>query len=162
MWRLQINGGSAYNLTGIAGAADLVAFAHGALFLPAISTLQAAIGRGHINNMPGLTAQTLRHYPPQSIAMHKGHLDQTRKNQQSTKNKKPVATDEHPNSNTPNIRAHTCFVAFYKPTGKFYTDQTGQFPVVSAQGNQYVMILYNVDSNAILTKPYATKLATSF
>ena len=111
--------------------------------------------------MPGLTAQTLRRFLPQSASINKGHLDQTRKNQKSTKNKKPVATDEHPNSDKPNTQTYTCFVAVYKPTGKIYTDQTGQFPIVLAQGNKYVMILYYINSNAILAKPFATKSATS-
>lgn len=30
------------------------------------------------------------------------------------------------------------------------TDQTGIFLIVSQQGNQYIMVLYNYDSNAIL------------
>ena len=30
------------------------------------------------------------------------------------------------------------------------TDQTGRFPIMSNKGNQYIMVLYNYDSNAIL------------
>jgi hypothetical protein len=37
--------------------------------------------------------------------------------------------------------------------GKIYTDQTGRFPVVSSKGNNYIMILYDYDSNAILAQP---------
>ena len=33
---------------------------------------------------------------------------------------------------------------------KLYSDQTGRFPVTSYRGNQYVMIAYHCDSNAIL------------
>ena len=31
-----------------------------------------------------------------------------------------------------------------------FTDQTGQFPKKSSQGNQYIMVLTHIDSNAIL------------
>ena len=34
-----------------------------------------------------------------------------------------------------------------------YTDQTRQFPVVSSQGNKYIMVLCKTDGNLILVKP---------
>ncbi|KAI2495546.1 hypothetical protein MHU86_18991 [Fragilaria crotonensis] len=63
--------------------AELVAFAHAALFSPALSTLQKAIDNGYLPNFLGLTALGLP--IPASVAMIKGHLDQSRKNQRSTK-----------------------------------------------------------------------------
>jgi len=65
----------------------LVAFAHGAFFSPAFSTLQQALAKNYINNFPGLSEQTLCQHPPWSVAMVKGHLDQSRQNQWSTKPK---------------------------------------------------------------------------
>ena len=65
--------------------ADMVAFSHAALFSPSLSTLQRALDSGYITGFPGLTASNLKKFPPQSIAMHKGHLDQSRKNYRSTK-----------------------------------------------------------------------------
>ncbi len=49
------------------------------------------------------------------------------------------------------------FVQIYNVDGddailKMYTDQTGRFPKKSSQGNQYVMVLVELDSNAILVK----------
>ena len=38
------------------------------------------------------------------------------------------------------------------PTGRVYTDQTGAFPIVSSRGVKAVMVLYDYDSNAILTE----------
>ena len=37
-------------------------------------------------------------------------------------------------------------------TGRIDTDRTGEFPVVSSQGNLYILILYNYDINAILAE----------
>jgi hypothetical protein len=33
------------------------------------------------------------------------------------------------------------------------TDQTGRFPITSSRGSKYIMVVYDYDSNAILTKP---------
>jgi hypothetical protein len=43
--------------------------------------------------------------------------------------------------------------------GQIYTDQTGRFPVVSSKGNNYIMILYDYDSNAILAQPIKDRTA---
>ena len=36
--------------------------------------------------------------------------------------------------------------------GTISTNQTGRFPIMSQKGNQYMMVLYNYDSNAILAE----------
>ena len=33
------------------------------------------------------------------------------------------------------------------------TDQTGQFPIVSITGMQYIIVFYSYDSNVILAQP---------
>ena len=54
-------------------------------------------------------------------------------------------------------RTHDCYVSvrcWDEPTGKVYTDQTGKFPCTSAGGHNYVMVIYDYDSNdAILMEP---------
>ena len=42
---------------------------------------------------------------------------------------------------------------------KIYTNQTGKFPVRSSQGNQYVMIMCEMDSDAILFEPIQDRTA---
>ena len=37
--------------------------------------------------------------------------------------------------------------------GKNYTDQTGRFPVTSSNGNKYILVTYNYDSNTIHVEP---------
>ena len=44
-------------------------------------------------------------------------------------------------------------VSEFEPNGTVATNQTGRFPVLSSQGNQYVMVAYIQDSNAILAIP---------
>ena len=38
-------------------------------------------------------------------------------------------------------------------SGQIFTYQTGRFHLVSRRGNRSVMVLYDYDSNAILTEP---------
>ena len=153
----------ALSTIGYPNAAELVAYAHAAMFSPALSTLEKALQQGYVRNLPGLTTKTLRRHPPQSVDTAKGHLDQTRKNLRSTKSGKPqdlnnkpvtsVSPDEFPERED---KSHHCYVAVQhieEPTGKVYTDQTGKFPCTSASGNNYIMIIYDYDSNAILMEP---------
>jgi len=189
---------------GSATPAELVAFSHAALFSPVLSTLVTALDRNYLSNFPGLSAQLVRKYPPQSIAMVKGHLDQSRKNQRSTKmpsttpssipppkSALPVSTkivnvqspqgqhspkipspipsilpspvtefttseadDTFPTSEPNNARTHHCYASIITPAaGKIHTDQTGQFIIPSSTGNNYLLIVYDYDSNSILAEP---------
>ena len=152
--------------------ADLVAFAHASLFSPALSTLQTALDRGYLSDFQGLTATSLRKHPPQSIAMIKGHLDQARKNQRSTKPRAapsasppPTATDTNtapadhfPTSDPTNARTHHCYAAVCDPTtGQIHSDQTGRFIVASSTGNNYILVVYDYDSNSILVEPMKSR-----
>ena len=58
-----------------------------------------------------------------------------------------------------NIQSNFVF-ATVEQKGKIYTDQTGQFPVMSSKGNQYILILYEYDTNAILTEALQNHSAT--
>ena len=46
------------------------------------------------------------------------------------------------------------------PISRFYTDDTGLFPVRSLSGHQYVIIVYHCDTNLILAVPFKTSKDT--
>ena len=107
---------------------ELVAFAHAALFSPALSTLHGALARGYLSHFLGLTTKTLTKHPPQSVAMVKDHLDQARQNQRSTKPKSGTRNnlppdlsnpthddDTFPPSDLGNPRTRQCFAAVVEP-----------------------------------------------
>jgi hypothetical protein len=158
---------TALSTIGYPKTAELVAYAHAALFSPALSTLELALQPGYVRHFPCLTLQTLRRHPPASVATAKGHLDQTRKNLRSTLgNGSPLPTGPpaSPSSSVPSDDAfpahedktHYSFVAVHSmesPSGKVYADQTGKFPCTSASGNNYIMVIYDYDSNTILLEP---------
>ena len=147
---------------------ELVAFAHAALFSPALSTLKTALDRGYLPHFMGLTTKAVTKHPPQSVAMIKGHLDQSRKNQRSTKpktlpDKSPLDLDLFPDSDPKNHKTHECFAAIIEPSaGQIHTDQTGRFVVASSIGNNYILVLYDYDSNGILTEAFATARDPAF
>lgn len=151
---------TAHAAIGSASPAELVEFAHAALFLPSLSTLHQALKRGHIHNFPGLTEHTLKKYPPKSIATVKGHLDQIRKNQKSTKAVRFETDEEEVLIEQAEPKSHMCYTAIMETTGQVYTDQTGKFITPSSTGNNYMLILYDYDSNAILCEAFKSRNAT--
>ena len=42
-------------------------------------------------------------------------------------------------------------------TGKFYTDQTGSFPITSRKGNKYILVACHHDANTIHAEPLKTQ-----
>jgi Reverse transcriptase (RNA-dependent DNA polymerase) len=138
---------------------ELVAFAHAALFSPALSTLLMALKKQYLPPFPGLTEDSLRKHPPHSEATTMGHLDNRRQHVRSTKPKDTPLTDTFPEPTPDNHRSHLCYLAAAEPKQVVYTDQTGRLPHPSASGNNYLLIAYDYDSNAILLRPIKNRTA---
>jgi hypothetical protein len=131
-----------------------VLYAHATLGSPTVSTLTAALEKGFLPNVPGLTKASICQCPPHPLATVKGHLDQTQKHKQSTKTVQPSpflqlapAADDNPLNDAfpaaePSGRADAS-------TGKIFSDLAGRLPVTSSQGNNYIFLLYDYDSNTI-------------
>ena len=121
----------------------------------------------------GLTAKALHKYPPHSVAMVKGRLDQARRNQRSTKSTllTPTPSDTtdpsdptllpdnpFPSSDPGNTRAHHCYVAVFEAaTGQIHSNQTSKFIVAFSAGKNYVLVVYHYDSNSILVEPMRSR-----
>jgi len=157
---LHMHEHQAMSALGSATPAELVAFAHAALFSPAPSTLAIALKKGFVQYFPGLTEKTLAKYPPRSYAMVKGHMDQTRKNQNSTKTaNEPSDLEDDFSPAVQDERSHFCFAAITEITGQVYSDQTGKFTFPSSNGNNYLFVLYDYDSNLIMAEPMKSRRA---
>jgi hypothetical protein len=144
---------------------DLAAYLHACVFSPLPSTFLRAIERHHFHSWPGLTASLVAKHLAKALATSMGHLRMQQKNIQSTKitSDLPIAAslDFSPSQEPNNTRTHVVFAVVLPATElrKSYSDQTGKFPVQSSRGYNYVMVLYDYDSNAILTKPTKTRQA---
>ena len=92
------------------------------------------------------------------MATAKGRQDQKRNNLQSTKlqiNLDDSDSDHFPKQDKINKKTHQAAALLFpfNATSKAYGDITGRFPYLSSRGNQYILIIYDHDSNAILNEP---------
>ena len=103
--------------------------------------------------MPNLTPKVIRRYLKPSVATVKGHL-----NQQRQRHRKPLHVTPTPIP----TRTHTIYAATLdptQPTGNSFSDLTGRFPIQSNRGANYIFVLYDYDSNAILVRPLHNRSA---
>jgi hypothetical protein len=122
--------------------------------------LENALDNNFLTNFPGLPVDTLRRHIPTFIPMDKGHMDQIRQNVRSTKPPRPQPEPETDLTPRPiTVKTHECYTAIYEPHGQIYTNQTGGFIVPSSSGNNYIMVLYNYDSNSIFAQPFKNRTA---
>jgi hypothetical protein len=124
--------------------ANRIAFYHASLFSPSLSTWCQAIIAGYFPTWHGITSSDVRNYPPKSIPMHQGHLDQVRANLRSTR--PPASSRQQPTSDDDleddvaqpaeeNTRTRIIYSNCHCTTGMVYTDPTGKFIVPSVSGN---------------------------
>ena len=129
---------------------QLVQWLHAAAFSPSPSTFLDTIQHNFFATWPGLTPNIVRCYLPPSDDTVKGHLDQQRK-----RKRKHPSTDEQPIPSS-GTRSHTIYTAILDPsasTGHTYSDLTGRFLVQSNHGTNYILVVYEYDSNAIIVRP---------
>ena len=111
---------------------------------PPKSTWIKAVNAQFFSTWPGLTPKAIKKYLIPSSTTTKGHLDQEQKHQLPTQRTNEIM----------------CNIVEL-PTGKIFTDQTGKFPVESSKGNNYLFVLYDFDSNAILAEPIKNRTGSS-
>ena len=138
----------------------LIQYIHASLFSPSKSTLLQAIRNNNLIGWPGLTIANVQKNLTETPATAKGHLDQHRSNIQSTTSKIPPSNDYEdffPKSEPKKSGQGLATIITHSNKSKAYFDLTGAFPYVSLRGNKCIFILYDYDSNYILTHPLKTK-----
>ncbi len=105
---------------------------------------------------PMLNERNVQKYYPEIIKTAKGHLNQTRKNVRSTKAKTaPLETCDTSQLHGKKVR--DIYTQTYMVHKTIFSDQTGQFLTHSQQGNKYIMVMVEIDSNAILVEPMKSR-----
>ena len=148
----------------------LIHFYHGCCFSPVKSTWLRAIKNGNFVTWPGLTYDMVSKYYPDTSATAKGHLNQERQNLRSTSTPHiipPSTTNENQTHDdffpkqveTKRTNKIFCKVLTFEPKSTAYSDLTGKFPYRSSRGNQYIMVHYDYDSNAILQRAVKSRQA---
>ena len=92
---------------------------------------------------PGIHKLNMKYLITDHTNIALGHLDQERKNVQSTK----VSTD---NSLTFNVLTK---IIPFSAKEMSYGDLTGAFPYTSSRGHKYLYVMYDHDTNGILVTP---------
>ena len=137
---------------------ELAAYLHSTAGCPPKSTFIQAIKNGNFTSWPGLTTDLVTKHLLPSLATAKGHIRQEPKNLRSTKLQSPTVPlpvaikiePEDPIIQQP--RTRECYLAIEsKPAGTTYSDLCGKYPIKSSRGNQYILVLYDYDTNSIST-----------
>ncbi|EJK62273.1 hypothetical protein THAOC_17120, partial [Thalassiosira oceanica] len=142
---------SVYDLPSVEEA---IKWMHAACGYPVKSTWLKAIKAGNFHGWPLLSVRTVKKYYPETTATDKGHLNQTRKNVRSTRPK------EFDNANVTKLRGkkkRDIYVRVFDARETIFSDQTGAFPKTSQRKNKYVMVMVEIDSNAILVEPMKSR-----
>ncbi len=103
-----------------------------------------------------LNERNVQKYYPETIETAKDHLNQTRKKVRSTKAKSaPLETCD--TSQLQDKKVRDVYTKTYMVRETMFSDQTGQFPMHSQQGNKYIMVMVEINSNTILVEPMKSR-----
>ena len=99
-----------------------------------------------------LHKRNVANYYPETTGTPKGHLNQTRKNVRSTKPKtKPFEKTDA--STLRGKKLQDVYTKVYDVRNTVFSDRTWQFPTRSKRGNKYIMVMMEIDSDAIRVEP---------
>ncbi len=124
-------------------------YLHAATGFPVKETWLDAIKAGNYVTWPGLTTTAVGKHFPDSDETQQGHMKKQRQGVRSTKQN--VDKEQRTTSNTKKM--HNVYIKIHNVTETIYSDQTGCFPATSSRGNQYIMVLVEVDGNYIDAEP---------
>ena len=147
----------ALNVYELPSIRSTIRYLHAALGFPTKATMLRAIRNKWLLTWPGLTVENVNKFFPESDETWKGHAKGQRQGVRSTKPKHQQdeeAQEAELNAKLrPGVKKHDVYFKIWDAKEKMYTDQTGRFPVQSKQGNRYMMVLVEIDSNYIDAEP---------
>ena len=152
---------------------DLVHFLHGCAGFPKHTTwIEAVRTPNQFATWPGLTVNLISKYLDKQIPTVMGHMTNTRMGIRSTKtvpNKRTptklsaIEREQDLEPPRPHLQLREGHQVTYhivpaeEIKGLICTDLPGRFPIQSFNGNNYIFVLYDYDSNAILAKPIKSR-----
>ena len=141
------SGPTALNAHDLPSVGALVRYLHAATGFPVKSTWFAAIKSVSYASWPGLTYANANKYCPVSIETLQVPITQSKQGTRYIK-PKPDPVPRPPKTKSKEIYITT------EPIRKLYTDDMGRFLVRSRSGNNFLMLSYHVDTNAVLVGPF--------
>jgi hypothetical protein len=127
-----------------------------------------AINAENYITWPGITASAVRKHFPESNETQKEHIQRQQQGVRSTKTLQ-IITEENEgtaeNHNLPTAlkpkKMKDVYIKIHSASRTMYTDQPGRFPATSSNGNQYIMVLVEVNRNYIDAEPMKNRSAGS-
>ena len=103
---------------------------------------------------PLLTVMNVHKHYPETVETPRGRLNQTKAGIRSTKSAPEplLEADEADVKQCFNKKERDVYIKVWDPMDTVHSDQMGKFPVRSRRGNNYMMIMCHVDSNAALVE----------
>jgi hypothetical protein len=143
---------------------EIVCYYHAAVGFPTKPTWVMTVKNRQFPLWPGLTAKAVTKHFPELEETTKGHGCKIQSKPRSTmntasddsyiNNKEDNTAPNPPPSTAPHHKTvqgiHKIYDFEVKAQLKMYTDQTKQFPSKLSRGDQCIMVLIELDSNAIL------------
>eukprot|EP00984_Skeletonema_dohrnii_P002295 scaffold797_cov118-Skeletonema_dohrnii-CCMP3373.AAC.10 len=147
---------SVYDLPSIEEA---IKWMHAVCGFPVKSTWIKAIKAGNYQGWPLVNVKNVKkYYPVDAVETARGHMTQSRKNVRSTRRQAPQQPLETMDASTlQNQKIRDVYIKVHDMKDTIYTDQTGKVPIRSQRGNKYIMVMCEVDSNAILVEPMTSR-----
>ena len=127
---------------------------HAVCGYPVKSTWCKAAKAGNFVGWPLLTEKNINKYYPETDETPKGHMNQQRKNVRSTKTPFEVCKGA---AALRGKKMKDIFVSTYDTRDTSFSDQTSKFPKQSKLGHNYIMVLVEIDSNAMLVEPMKSR-----
>jgi len=149
---------------------ELIRYLHACAGFPTKPSWIKAIKNGQYASWPGLTVKAVAKHFPKSEETMKGHGRKTKSGLRSTKaqvKSEPEFDDiENATMRNPALpltkqKESVLMVLDLSDEAQrlMYTDQTGKFPKKSSKGNHYIMVLIEIDRNAILVEAMKNRTA---
>jgi hypothetical protein len=134
---------------------ELLQYLHACCFSPSQTTWIQTIRNGHFTTWLCIPISNITKLLPNSITTALGHLDQKNKNYRSTQESTTTNDTKsfEPSPLQDGKQTHSMYATIQEihgTTGTIASNQTGRFPVTSAQGMKCLIVLYDYDSNVIL------------
>ncbi|EJK55033.1 hypothetical protein THAOC_25280 [Thalassiosira oceanica] len=129
---------------------------HASLGYPAAATWLAACRKGNLVGFPFADVKFIRKYYPETPETPAGHLNRQRQNIRSTKpQSQPL--EQVDTSDLRGKKIRDVYIKVHEAKNTIFSDQTGRFPVTSRAGNKYIMLMVEIDSNAVLVEPMSSR-----
>jgi hypothetical protein len=136
-----------------------VKYLHAAAGFSPEGTWYKAVKAGNFITWPGLTSEVVRKHFPESDETQWVHIKKQHQGVRSTRTT-PAENKEVPISPevmTRSKKMKNVYIKIHNASKTAHTDQTGRFPATSSRGNQYIMVLVEVNGNYIDAEPMKNK-----